>query len=67
MLFRSTLGCNAAFNAFAWETAQRVKGDRTAIYEEFKANLLPGVILQPNGVYATLRAQQAGCVYIRAS
>jgi hypothetical protein len=62
-----TLGCNAAFNAFAWETAQRVKGDRTAIYEEFKANLLPGVILQPNGVYATLRAQQAGCVYIRAS
>lgn len=62
-----TLGCNAAFNAFAAETAQRVKGDRKAIYEEFKANLLPGVILQPNGVYATLRAQQAGCVYIRAS
>jgi hypothetical protein len=62
-----TLGCNAAFNAFASETAQRVKGDRKAIYEEFKTNLLPGVILQPNGVYATLRAQQAGCVYIRAS
>jgi intracellular sulfur oxidation DsrE/DsrF family protein len=43
-----------------------LKLDRAALMEEFKANLLPGVILQPNGIYATMRAQQAGCVYIRA-
>lgn len=29
--------------------------------------LVPGVILQPSGVFAVLRAQQAGALYIRAS
>jgi hypothetical protein len=62
-----TLGCNVAFNGFVYQTATRVKADRAALMEEFKANLLPGVILQPNGIYATLRAQEAGCAYIRAS
>ena len=61
-----TLGCNVAFNGFASQTANRVKADRATILAEFKENLLPGVILQPNGIYATLRAQEAGCVYIRA-
>jgi intracellular sulfur oxidation DsrE/DsrF family protein len=32
-----------------------------------RAQLLPGVILQPSGVFAVLRAQQAGCDYIKAS
>jgi hypothetical protein len=62
-----TLGCNVAFNGFVYQTAQRVKADRAALMEEFKANLLPGVILQPNGIYATMRAQEAGCTYIRAA
>jgi len=61
-----TLACNLAFTGFAAETASRMKADRAELLEEFKANLLPGVILQPNGIYATLRAQEAGCVYIRA-
>lgn len=29
--------------------------------------LVPGVILQPSGVFAALRAQEAGCAYLRAS
>ena len=29
--------------------------------------LVPGVILQPSGVFAALHAQDAGCKYIRAS
>ena len=29
--------------------------------------LVPGVILQPSGVFAALRAQDAGCKYLRAS
>jgi intracellular sulfur oxidation DsrE/DsrF family protein len=32
-----------------------------------KANLIPGVILQPSGVYAAHRAQEAGCTYIRST
>lgn len=31
------------------------------------ALMVPGVILQPSGVFAALRAQQAGALYIRAS
>jgi hypothetical protein len=31
------------------------------------AALVPGVILQPSGVFAALRAQEAGCMYLRAS
>jgi hypothetical protein len=61
------LGCNVAFNGFVGQTASRVKADRVTLMAEFKENLLPGVILQPNGIYATLRAQEAGCTYIRAS
>jgi hypothetical protein len=29
--------------------------------------LVPGVILQPSGVFAVIRAQEAGCSYVRAS
>jgi hypothetical protein len=31
------------------------------------AYMVPGVILQPSGVFAALRAQDAGCRYLRAS
>ena len=29
--------------------------------------LVPGVILQPSGVFAAIRAQEAGATYLRAS
>ena len=29
--------------------------------------LVPGVILQPSGVFAAVRAQEAGCAYVRSS
>jgi hypothetical protein len=29
--------------------------------------LVPGVILQPSGVFAAIRAQEAGCTYLRAT
>lgn len=61
------LGCDLATRGEAAEIAQRTKGDATAIYEELKANLVPGVILQPTGVYAVHRAQEAGCTYIRST
>jgi hypothetical protein len=40
--------------------------DASARAEAIKA-LIPGVILQPSGVFAVLRAQEAGCKYIIAS
>jgi len=31
------------------------------------AALVPGVILQPSGVFAAVRAQEAGCSYVKSS
>jgi hypothetical protein len=38
-----------------------------AARERALALLVPGVILQPSGVFAVVRAQEAGCLYVRAS
>lgn len=61
------LGCDLATRGYAHIFAHRAGSDWHAVYEELKANLLPGVILQPNGVYAVHRAQEAGCTYIRST
>jgi hypothetical protein len=61
------LGCDLATRGYAGQIAERTKGQMQAIYEELKANLVPGVILQPTGVYAVHRAQEAGCSYIRST
>lgn len=61
------LGCDLATQAYAGQIAQRVKGDARAITDELRANVVPGMILQPNGVYAVHRAQEAGCTYIRST
>lgn len=60
------LGCDRATRGYAGTIAGRVKGDSTAIYEELKANLVTGLILQPTGVYAVHRAQEAGCTFIKS-
>jgi hypothetical protein len=61
------LGCDLATRGFAGELAEKTKLDQRTIYEELKANLVPGVILQPTGVYAVLRAQEAGCTFFRST
>ena len=61
------LGCDLATRGFAGQIAEKTKTDSRLVYEEFKANLVPGVILQPTGVYAAHRAQEAGCSYIRST
>ena len=61
------LGCDQATRNFTGRMASGAGGDRTAVYEEVKANLLPGVILQPTGVYAVHRAQEGGCTMIRST
>ena len=59
------LGCNIALTAYSSIIARKVNAEQATIYDELRAHLLPGVIMQPNGVYATHRAQEAGCTYIR--
>lgn len=61
------LACDLATQGFAGQLAAKTNGTMRTIYEDLKANLVPGVILQPNGVYAVHRAQEAGCTYIRSA
>jgi hypothetical protein len=61
------LGCDLATRNYANVIARNFNADQSAVYEELKANLVPGMILQPTGVYAALRAQEAGCAYIRST
>jgi hypothetical protein len=62
------LACHLAFAA---AVALVKKTDRLATDEEAEKKamtfVLPGVIMQPSGVFAALRAQEAGCHYILAS
>src|SRR5262245_34946114 len=61
------LGCDGATRNLSGRLALQVKGDSKAVYEELKANTVGGVILQPTGVYACLRAQEAGCAFFKST
>jgi hypothetical protein len=61
------LGCNLAF-ADCVELVKSKEGvSDTDARKQAIGYLVPGVILQPSGVFAVIRAQEAGAVYIRAS
>jgi hypothetical protein len=61
------LACNWAFGQMVSMLRTADKLDGPTAGERTKAHLVPGVILQPNGIFAALRAQEAGCKYIMAS
>ncbi len=61
------LACSLALQDVV-ETVKKVDGlDDAAARKVAIGGLIPGVILQPSGVFAAVRAQQAGCAYVRAS
>lgn len=57
------LGCDLATRGMSFILSKKTKTEQSAVYEELKANLVPGVILQPSGIYAVHRAQEAGCTF----
>jgi hypothetical protein len=61
------LACNLALNQVIGGIARRTSQKVEDVRAEVHAGLVPGVILQPSGVYAVLRAQEAGCVYLRST
>ncbi len=64
----TVLACNLAFSL---DVVAKVKADMKL--DDAKAremalrHMIPGIKLQPSGVFATLRAQEAGCNYILAT
>jgi hypothetical protein len=63
----TVLACNLALQSWIdLIKAKRKISDDEARKEALSA-LVPGVILQPSGIFAASLAQQYGCVYLRAS
>jgi hypothetical protein len=64
----TVLACNLAFTL---DVVSKVKTDMKLDDEKAREaalkHVVPGVILQPSGVFATLRAQEAGCQYLLAT
>ena len=61
------LACNKAAMRIAGEVAQKFGKDADEVRAEFRNGLAPGVLLQPSGIYAVLRAQDVGCAFIKST
>jgi hypothetical protein len=61
------LVCNrAAMNAAA-RLAEAAGADVETVRAEVRGGLVPGAVLMPDGIFALIRAQNAGCAYMRGS
>lgn len=58
------LVCNVALSNVARSFAERTHQNVEDVQNEFRANLVPGAILVPSGIYALIRAQNAGCAWM---
>ena len=57
--------CNNALQIFAGILAQKRGLDAQAVYQDFKASIIPGIELVPGMVIAVEQAQRAGLTYHR--
>jgi hypothetical protein len=61
------LVCNKAAMRFAGQMAQKANRDPDEVRAEIRAGIVPGMLLQPSGIYAALRAQDVGCSFIKST
>jgi hypothetical protein len=61
------LCCNMALLHFADMLAKAENIPADEAHKQLAANLIPGTILMPSGIFAAARAQEAGCHYIRST
>lgn len=59
--------CNIAMNNWSSRHAELSKQSVEAVREEVRANLVPGTIVVPSGIFAIIRAQNAGCAFMRGA
>jgi hypothetical protein len=63
----TVLCCNMALLHFADMLAKAENISADEAHKQLAANLIPGTILMPSGIFAAARAQEAGCHYIRST
>lgn len=61
------LACGLAFGVIVQQYADKDKLAQADAEKRAKENLLPGVIIQPSGFFAVLKAQDEGCKYMMGS
>jgi len=63
------LGCSLAMDLIIVRSVvvPKDKISEDAARKKALSMLVPGVIMQPSGIFAAIRAQEAGCSYVRAS
>jgi hypothetical protein len=61
------LGCSLALDACSQMIAEKDGIAPDAARKKAESFLLRGVVIQPSGIFAVIRAQEAGCAYVRAS
>lgn len=61
------LACNLALGGFAGRIAKKTQQAEDVVMKELTDGLVPGVTLVPSGIFGVIRAEQAGCAYLRAT
>jgi hypothetical protein len=61
------LCCNLALFRIVSMIANREKVDPKTARDKALANVVPGLIVQPSGIFAVARAEEAGCNFLRAT
>ena len=61
----TVLVCNRAAMNMAHSFAEKHKLDVEQARNEVRNGLIPGALLMPNGIFAIVRAQNAGCAYLK--
>ncbi len=61
------LGCNLAFGGMVATLAKEEKLNMGEARTKALAMMVPGVILQPNGIFGVTLAQHSGCVFVAAT
>jgi hypothetical protein len=61
------LACGLAFGGIIWQYKEKDKVSQDEAEKRARAHLIPGVIIQPSGFFAVLKAQEEGCHYMMGS
>src|SRR2546429_379734 len=61
------LVCNIAAMNWAARLAQKLERDVEETRNQVRNGLVPGAILVPSGIFALIRAQNAGCAFMRGA
>jgi len=61
------LVCSISISSFSSRIAGETKRTVNDVRAEILANLVPGAIAVPSGIYALIRAQNAGCAYMQGT